>query len=162
MHLSDASHEHMEAKQYATKQFMSHWRNQRVNIKIPGNKWKWKHDLKSMGLWSLGVGALLALPWMVPLEHPGRPSGAWGWAVASFPVPSEPLGSPLRWCIQWEAFSGVKMLCGWQGLSALCVRPKPLRCESRVQDTEPPETSWPHIISISKSSPRDLRLNIKT
>ena len=30
----------MEAKQYATKQPMDHWRNQRGNQKIPRNKWK--------------------------------------------------------------------------------------------------------------------------
>ena len=28
------------------------------------------------------------------------------------------------------------------------VRPEPLRWESQVQDIGPPETSWPHIISI--------------
>ena len=42
------------------------------------------------------------------------------------------------------------------------VRPEPLRWESRVQDTGPRETSQPHIISISESSPRDLHLNSKT
>ena len=42
------------------------------------------------------------------------------------------------------------------------VRPEPLRWESRIQDAGPPETSWPHVISISKSSPRDLCLNAKT
>ena len=41
-------------------------------------------------------------------------------------------------------------------------RPEAPRWESRVQDTGPPETSWPHLISISKSSPRDLHLNAKT
>ena len=40
--------------------------------------------------------------------------------------------------------------------------PEPLRWESWVQDIGPPETSWPHIISIGKSSPRDLCLNAKT
>ena len=40
----------MEAKQYATKQPMDHWRNQRGNQKIPRDKWKWKHnDPKTMG-----------------------------------------------------------------------------------------------------------------
>ena len=34
------------------------------------------------------------------------------------------------------------------------VRPEPLRWESQVQDTGPPETSWPQGISIGKSSPR--------
>ena len=34
----------MEAKHYATKQPMDHWRNQRGNKKIPRDKWKWKHD----------------------------------------------------------------------------------------------------------------------
>ena len=42
------------------------------------------------------------------------------------------------------------------------VRPEPQRWESRVQDTGPPETSQPHGISFSESSPRDLRLNDKT
>ena len=42
------------------------------------------------------------------------------------------------------------------------VRPKPLRWEGWVQDIGPPETSQPHIISISESSPRDLHLNAKT
>ena len=42
------------------------------------------------------------------------------------------------------------------------VRPEPLRWESRVQDIGPPETSWPHIISFGKSSPRDLCLSAKT
>ena len=41
------------------------------------------------------------------------------------------------------------------------VRPEPLRWESQVQDTGPPETSWPQGISIGKSSPRDLHLNVK-
>ena len=34
----------MEAKQYATKQPIDHWRNQRGNLKIPGDKWKWKRN----------------------------------------------------------------------------------------------------------------------
>ena len=34
----------MEAKQYATKQPMDHWRNQRGNQEIPREKYKWKHD----------------------------------------------------------------------------------------------------------------------
>ena len=42
------------------------------------------------------------------------------------------------------------------------VRPEPLRWESLVQDTGPPETSQPNVISISKSSPRDLHFNAKT
>ena len=42
------------------------------------------------------------------------------------------------------------------------VRPEPLRWESWVQDTGPPETSRPHVISIGESSPRDLCLNAKT
>ena len=40
----------MEAKQYATKQPMNHWRNQRGNHKIPRGKWQWKHNSpKPMG-----------------------------------------------------------------------------------------------------------------
>ena len=50
-----------------------------------------------------------------------------------------------------------RVLMLWPG-----VRPEPLRRESQVQDIGPQETSWPHIISIGKSSPRDLRLNTKT
>ena len=42
------------------------------------------------------------------------------------------------------------------------VRSEPLRWESRVQDVGPPETARPHVISIGKSSPRDLHLNAKT
>ena len=42
------------------------------------------------------------------------------------------------------------------------VRLEPLRWESRDQDIGPPEASQPHVISISKSSPTDLRLNTKT
>ena len=42
------------------------------------------------------------------------------------------------------------------------VRPMPLRWESRVQDTGPPETSQLHVISNGESSPRDLHLNAKT
>ena len=34
----------VETKQYATKQPMGHWRNQRRNNKILRNKWKWKHN----------------------------------------------------------------------------------------------------------------------
>ena len=33
----------MEAKQYATKQPMGHWRNQRGNKKYL-DQWKWKHN----------------------------------------------------------------------------------------------------------------------
>ena len=47
-------------------------------------------------------------------------------------------------------------------LLLLGVRPQSLRWESRVQDTGPPETSWLHVISNGKSSPRDLSLNTKT
>ena len=44
------NHKHVEAKQYATKQPMDHWINQRWNKKIPRDKWKWKHNYpKSMG-----------------------------------------------------------------------------------------------------------------
>ena len=34
----------MEAKHYATKQPMGHWRNRRGNQQILGVKWKWKHS----------------------------------------------------------------------------------------------------------------------
>ena len=42
------------------------------------------------------------------------------------------------------------------------VTPEPLRWESRVQDTGPPETSWLQVISVGDSSPTDLCLNTKT
>ena len=42
------------------------------------------------------------------------------------------------------------------------VRLEPLRGESRAQDIGSPETSQPHVISVSESSPRDLHLNAKT
>ena len=35
----------MEDKQYATKQPMDHWRNQRGNQKIPREKWQQKHKV---------------------------------------------------------------------------------------------------------------------
>ena len=44
----------------------------------------------------------------------------------------------------------------------LGVRPEPLRWVKRVQDIGLPQTSWSHVLSISESSPRDLRLNAKT
>ena len=50
-----------------------------------------------------------------------------------------------------------RVLVLWPG-----VRPEPLRWESRVQDTGPPETSWLHVTSIGESSHRDLRLTAKT
>ena len=42
------------------------------------------------------------------------------------------------------------------------VKPVPLRWESRVRDTGPPETSRLHITSNGESSPRDLHLDAKT
>ena len=40
----------MESKEHANKQPVGHSRNQRGSQKIPGDKWKWKHNiLKSMG-----------------------------------------------------------------------------------------------------------------
>ena len=42
------------------------------------------------------------------------------------------------------------------------VRPEPLKLESLVQETGQPGTSRPHVISIGKSSPRDLHLNTNT
>ena len=42
------------------------------------------------------------------------------------------------------------------------VRPELLRWESQIQDFGPPETFWPHIISIGRSSTRNLQLNDKT
>ena len=42
------------------------------------------------------------------------------------------------------------------------VRLEPLRWESWVQNTGPPDTSQLHVVSNSESSPRDLHLNTKT
>ena len=42
------------------------------------------------------------------------------------------------------------------------VRPVTLRWESRVQDIGPPQTSWLHVLSNGKRSPRDLHLKAKT
>ena len=50
-----------------------------------------------------------------------------------------------------------RILVLWPG-----VMPEPLRWESWVQDIGPPETSRPHVVSISESSPRDLHLNSNT
>ena len=44
----------------------------------------------------------------------------------------------------------------------LGVRPEAWTWKSRVQDIRLPETSWPHVISISERSPRDLHLSAKT
>ena len=38
------NHTHVEAKQYAIKQAVDHWRNRRGNQKIPRDKRKWEHD----------------------------------------------------------------------------------------------------------------------
>ena len=46
----------MEAKQYATKQTMGHWRNQRGNQKIPRDKWQWKHN--DPNLWDAAKAVL--------------------------------------------------------------------------------------------------------
>ena len=50
-----------------------------------------------------------------------------------------------------------RVLLLWPGLG-----PEPLRWESQVQDTGPPEDSQPHGILISESSPRGLHLNTNT
>ena len=40
----------METKQHVTKKTMIQWWNQRGKLKIPWDKWQWKHnDTKSMG-----------------------------------------------------------------------------------------------------------------
>ena len=53
--------------------------------------------------------------------------------------------------------------CGWQGLGA------PAECQAWASEVGQPSsghwttrTSWPHVISKGKSSPRDLQLNAKT
>ena len=61
----------------------------------------------------------------------------------------------------------LSLLLSWLAGRLLVLQPgvrlEPPRWESQVQDFGPPaETSQPHIISISKSSPRDLRFNTKT
>ena len=50
-----------------------------------------------------------------------------------------------------------RVLVLWPG-----VRAEPQRWESRVQDTGPPQTSGPHVISLREMAPRDLCLNNKT
>ena len=53
----------MQTKKYATKQSMDPWRNQRGNLKIAEDKWKWKHNNpKSMG-WAKALlrGKLIAI-----------------------------------------------------------------------------------------------------
>ena len=57
----------------------------------------------------------------------------------------------------WEDRVADRVLVLWLG-----VRPEPLRWESRVQDIGPLEASRPHVVSIGKSSPKDLHFNIKT
>ena len=37
-------HKHLEAKQYTIKQAIGHWKNQRGNKKVPGDKWKQKNN----------------------------------------------------------------------------------------------------------------------
>ena len=49
-------HKHMEAEQYATKQPMDHWRNQRGNKKIPRDKLKQKKMIQN--LWEAAKGVL--------------------------------------------------------------------------------------------------------
>ena len=74
-------------------------------------------------------------------------------------MPAEDLRLPKRLEAPHDVLGRManSILVLWLG-----VRPEPLRWESQVQDIGLPETSQPHIISISKSSPRDLRLNAKT
>ena len=52
----------MESKQHGTKQSMGHWRNQRenLNLKIPGDKWKWKHNDSK----SISTGTSLVVQWL--------------------------------------------------------------------------------------------------
>ena len=63
------------------------------------------------------------------------------------------LSTPFHWLVLWTSHVADRVLVLRPG-----VRPEPLRWESRVQDSGPPETSWPHIISVGESSPRDLCL----
>ena len=90
------------------------------------------------------------------------------------PAPLAALGPQL--CAPARQFQGFGCQCLWGIITSpatchvadrvlvlrLVVRPEPLRWESCVQDIGPPETSWPLVTSISKSSPRDLHLNAKT
>ena len=41
---NEKKNDYMETKQHATKKPMGQWWNQRGNLKIPRNKWQWKHD----------------------------------------------------------------------------------------------------------------------
>ena len=111
-------------------------------------------------------------------ERPGKPSvgcrrGRSGAAACWHPLhcllPPPGMGSKD----QTEREGGVEAGAGgvtrstWTGAKRVLVlqpgvRPEPLRWESRVQDTGPPETSQPHVLSISESFPRDLCLNAKT
>ena len=91
--------------------------------------------------------------------------------------------SPLPSWSRFETCSPVSSLCCKHGLSpfwlaanwakqtgrvadrVLVLRPgvrlEPLRWEIQVQDSGPPETSRPHVVSIGESSTRDLRLSAK-
>ena len=57
------NYKHMQAKRNATKQPVDHWRNQRGKCKIPGKKWKWKHNNpKSVGCFKREVCGNTSLP----------------------------------------------------------------------------------------------------
>ena len=60
-------------------------------------------------------------------------------------------------CTILKSHVASRVLVLWQG-----VEHDPLRWEGQVWDIGPSETSWPLIIAISESSPRDLRLNTMT
>ena len=37
-------HKYVKTKQYATKQLIDHWRNQKENQEIPRDKWQWRYN----------------------------------------------------------------------------------------------------------------------
>ena len=59
----------MEAKKYATKQPMDHWRNQRENQKIPRDKRKRKHNDPKPMEHSKGVLREKFIALNLPLKH---------------------------------------------------------------------------------------------
>ena len=107
-------------------------------------------------LWSEGPGArpLLGASYeqVKQTKHTGKKGG---WARPE---------------VRWPDLCPFQMKCGSSSnrsrvadrVLVLQLGVRPLRWESQVQDIGPPETSQTHVISISKSSQRDLHLNAKT
>ena len=68
---------------------------------------------------------------------------------------------PGLWCFMYSGPDELEVRCVADSVLVLrpSVRPEPLRWDRRVQDIEPPETSWLHVISICERSPRNLHLS---